>query len=59
LLNSQIQKIFGNLLNFVNVRLFSSTLNSLPLATLAMIDKFLSGYKEKDRDNEDGASKGK
>jgi hypothetical protein len=36
----------------VNVKKFKLTLNFLLLATLAMMDTFLSGYKKKARNNE-------
>jgi len=36
---------------------FRCTLNSLLLTILAVMDKFLSGYKRKDRNNEAGSSK--
>jgi hypothetical protein len=40
--------IFGNLLNGVNVIKFRCTLNFLLLATLAVMDTFLDGYKRKE-----------
>jgi hypothetical protein len=47
----------GNALNVISVIKFRCTFNFLLLATLAVMDKFLSGYKRKDRDNEAGSNK--
>jgi cell division ATPase FtsA len=43
------KNILGNLLKAVNV--MKCTLNFLLVATLAVMDKFLSGNKRKDREN--------
>jgi len=39
--------------SLLNVIKFRFTLNFLLLATLVVMDKFLSGYKREDRDNKD------
>jgi hypothetical protein len=52
----RVQKIFGDLLNVVNMVRFRCVSNLLLLATLPAVDKFLSGYKRKDRGNKVGSS---
>jgi hypothetical protein len=47
--------LFFYLLNVTNVIKFRCTLNFLLVATLAVMDKFLSDYKGKDRDNAAGS----
>jgi len=55
--NSRAHYHLGNMLNVVNVKQFRCTLNFIQLATLAVMDTFLSGYKRKDRDNKDSSNK--